>query len=206
MAENFDAMAQGFDTGRRIDRAEIIADEIRGHITSGRGKSAIEFGCGTGLVGLQLASDFDKLLLIDSSAEMVKQVEQKIAKLQLPPSVSALCCDIMADAELNLHADYIFSSLVLHHIMDTEAILRRFYSMLNGGGHLLIVDIDQEDGSFHAKYPDFEGHNGFNHAELAAMALNAGFLAVNINTFYHDSKVYNGKDSPYSLFIMCASK
>ncbi|MCL2286263.1 MAG: class I SAM-dependent methyltransferase [Firmicutes bacterium] len=204
MAENFDAMAQGFDTDRRIDRAEIIADEIRGHITSGREKSAIEFGCGTGLVGLQLAEEFSKLLLIDFSAEMVGQVEQKINKLGIP-SISALCCDIMADTELNLRADYIFSSLVLHHIIDTEAILRRFYTMLNDGGHLVIVDIDQEDGSFHAKYPEFEGHNGFSHAALKALALKAGFATVNIDTFYHDSKVHNGKESPYSLFILDAA-
>jgi len=202
--ENFDLMAKDFDTDKRTARAKAIADEIRRHILAGR-KSAIEFGCGTGLVGLQLVDSFKTLLLIDSSVEMVRQVERKLEGLN-HPAVSTLCYDLLKNAPKNLRADYIFSSLVLHHITDTEAILHRFYAMLNNGGHLLIVDIDEDDGSFHAKYPDFDGYNGFNHSFLKELALKAGFSNVNIEAFYYDSKVYNGKESPYSLFILDAVK
>ena len=202
--ENFDLMARDFDTDKRIIRAKVIANEIRGHILAG-GKSAIEFGCGTGLVGLQLADCFKTLLLIDSSVEMVCQVERKLEGLN-NPAVSTLCCDLLEDVPENLRVDFIFSSLVLHHIPDTKAILRRFHAMLNDGGHLLIVDIGEDDGSFHAKYPDFDGHDGFSHFALTELALKAGFSLVNIETFYHDSKVFNGMESPYSLFILDAAK
>ena len=143
--ENFDAMAKGYDTEKRINRAKIIADKIRSHIPAGDKKSAIEYGCGTGLVGLQLANDFKTLQLIDSSPEMIKLVEEKLSNLN-NPAVTALCGDLMDDASGTLHADYIFSSLVQHHIMDTENALRRFHNILNDGGRLLIVDIDEDDG------------------------------------------------------------
>ena len=207
--ENFNAMAKDFDTDRRIHRAKIISDKIRTHIAGGHKKSAMEYGCGTGLIGLQFVDDFNTLLLIDSSHEMINQVQQKLKNLN-NPMISAICCDLCCDllegtAEIP-PVDYIFSSLVLHHIQNTEAILRRFYDMLNKGGHLLIVDLNADDGSFHAEYPDFEGHNGFAHSTLIALAQKAGFKNTNIETFYHDSKVYKGKENPYSLFILDAAK
>ena len=203
--ENFNAMAKDYDTQPRAVRANTIADKIRTRITSGQEKSAIEFGCGTGLVGLQLLNAFISLNLIDSSPEMINQVNQKLENLNTQ-TASALCCDLMNTIPEIPPVDYIFSSLVLHHIQDTETVLRRLYSLLNHGGHLIIIDIDEEDGSFHAKYPDFEGHNGFNHAALGALAKKAGFANITIETFYHDSKTHNGKENPYSLFIFDAVK
>ena len=78
--ENFDLMAKDYDTDKRADRATVIADEIRRHVGAGKG-SAIEFGCGTGLVGLQLADDFAELTLLDSSVEMVRQAAAGGVKL-----------------------------------------------------------------------------------------------------------------------------
>ena len=196
--ENFDLMAKDYDTSKRAARATAIADEIRRHIGAGKG-TAIEFGCGTGLVGLQLAADFDSLLLLDASIEMVRKVDAKLTAVNCP-AVSAICHNLLEDVPAHLSADYVFSSLALHHIMDTEDVFRRFHRVLNDGGRLLIVDVDEEDGSFHAKYPDFEGHNGFAHRALANIAQNAGFREVKIETFYHDSKVFMGKENPYSLF------
>ena len=198
--ENFDAMAVGYDTDNRIRRAKIIADKINKHIEAGPKKSALEYGCGTGLVGLYLMDDFESLLFVDSSPEMLNQVRQK------SPAALTLSADLMENVPKNLKVDCIFSSLVLHHIKNTEYALRRFYDMLNDGGHLLIVDVDEEDGSFHAKYPEFDGHNGFAHSYLNGLALKVGFKTTNIETFYRDIKVFNGNENPYSLFILNAVK
>lgn len=203
--ENFDAMAAGFDTDQRTGRAKIIADKLHTHIVDGHKKSAIEYGCGTGLVGLQFAKTFKALLLVDSSPEMINQTEQKLGKLE-HPAVSTLCCDFMTDTPAELQADYIFSSLVLHHIKDTQTILSRFYDTLHSGGHLLLVDIDKEDGSFHAEHPNFDGHNGFDQSALIGLVLKAGFVAAEAETFYYDSKAAHGKKAPYSLFILDAVK
>lgn len=198
--ERFDAMAGDFDTDKRNHRANIVADKIRKHIEPGANKTAMEYGCGTGLVGLYLVDDFASLLFVDSSPEMLKQVKQK------NPAALTLCADLLESVPVNFKVDYFFSSLVQHHIKDTEDALRRFYDMLNDGGHLLIVDIDEEDGSFHAKYPDFDGHNGFSHSYLVELARKVGFKAATAETFYRDVKVFEGKESLYSLFILDAKK
>lgn len=203
--DNFDIMAEDFDTVERVNRAKAIADKIQVHIHEGNKKSAVEYGCGTGLVGFQLINRFKTILFVDSSPEMIKQVTRKLEKLN-NPAASTLCSDLIGDVSKKLRADYIFLSLVLHHIKDTKAALQRFYDMLHDGGRLLIVDVDEEDGSFHAKYPDFDGHNGFSHSFIVDAALKTGFETATIETFYNDTKVFEGKKNPYSLFILDAVK
>lgn len=203
--ENFDLYSKNWDTENRTERAKAIANEICNHIEiNSNEKSAMEFGCGTGLVGFQLADRFKSIIFTDSSNGMIEQVEKKISELNI--TASTLCCDFLTDIPSDLHVDYIFSSLVLHHIIDTKMILARLYKVLNNGGHLLIVDIDKDDGSFHAKYPDFDGHNGFDQLSLMNLIKEVGFSKANIHTFYHNSKCFNGKKSPYSLFILDAEK
>jgi len=203
--EDFNLMAKGYDTDKRAERAKIIADEIRCHVHNGQEKTALEFGCGTGLVGLNLADDFKSLLFVDAFSAMVEQVQQKLRDMGKPVG-DAICCNFITDVPRNIKVDYIFSSLVLHHIKDTKSILSRLYQVLNQGGHLLIVDINADDGSFHAKYPDFDGHNGFSRLKIMGLAKTAGFNNVSMKTFYYGSKTVNGEEKPYSLFILDAKK
>jgi len=203
--ENFDTMAKDFDTDRRAKRAEVISDEIRSHIIDGHTKTALEYGCGTGLVGCRLINDFNSILFVDSSPEMIDQVKQKLLHLKRPAE-TAICGDFITEPPQNLSVDYVFSSLALHHIKDTKTILSRLYSVLRSGGHLLIVDINTDDGSFHAQYPDFDGHNGFDQSFLIDLAVKTRFREADAKTFYNGSKTFNGKDSAYSLFILDAMK
>ena len=200
----FDAMAKGFDTDSRKTRAEAVAEALMTRIKVS-GKNAIEFGCGTGLVGLSIAQIFSSLVLIDSSEEMIAEAEKKISK-EDAGKISALCCDLMEKVPEGLCADYIFSSLVLHHIIDIQKALEIFRSILNVGGHLLVVDLNPDDGGFHAKYADFDGHNGFEQAALIALAEQVGFKNVQSHTFYADVKIVGKEEMPYSLFILDAER
>lgn len=201
---SFDRIAKGYDTDSRIERARDITDEIRKHIVDSKTKTAMEYGCGTGLVGLQLLQDFESVIFVDSSSGMIEQIRQKLKDMGLEEH-TALCADFMDDVPSGLCVDYIFMSLVLHHIHDVKTILTRLRGVLREGGHLLVVDLDAEDGSFHANHNDFAGHNGFDRSELIALAIEAGFSAADAKTFYHGTKSAGGRDVPYSLFILDAA-
>jgi SAM-dependent methyltransferase len=107
---------------------------------------------------------------------------------------------------MNLRADCIFSSLVLHHIPDTAAILRRFYEALNPGGRRLCVDLERNDGSFHGNHPGFDGHNGFDRAEPIALTQAAGFAAVSADILYTGRKQIRDREVPYALFVLDAER
>ena len=202
---NYDLIAKDFDTDERIERAKKIADEIRLHINTEHKKSALEYGCGTGLVGFQLIDCFSKLVFTDSSVGMIEQAKQKLFNLGKSKD-DAIVADFIAKMPASISVDYIFSSLVLHHIKDTRIILSRFYNILNSDGKLLIIDLDSDDGSFHANHSNFDGLNGFDHSELINLSADIGFRKISAKTFYYGKRRVNDKDVPYSLFILDAMK
>ena len=202
---SFDEYAKTWDTYERISRAKKIADKIRNSIDSNTKCSAMEFGCGTGLVSFNLYDKFEKITLIDSSKGMIDILSSKINKYKVNNMVTS-CVDLLSENLLDMKFDVIYNSMVLHHIHDTEAIIKKFYKLLNKDGELCIVDLDEEDGSFHKKYQEFDGHNGFNQEKLKRILLSAGFSGVESNTFYYDEKIIEGKKINYSLFLMKARK
>lgn len=189
--ETFDTMAKDFDNERRIKRSKMFADEIRMHITDGHCKKALEYGCGTGLVGFNLIRDFESIIFIDSSVNMIEQVKQKLLKLDKTPSY-ALCCDFLTDIPQDLTVDYIFASLVLHHIKDVKTILSRFYSILRNDGHLLVVDKVAIDGCVPEDPTESDVHNGFKLDELTELTKEVGFVQVESKNFCYGSKAVNG--------------
>ena len=203
--ENFDLMSKNFDTEERIKRSKLFANELKKYIVGVGSKSAIEFGCGTGLVGFELIQNFNSLVFIDSSIGMINIVNQKLHNMGLR-ELQAICCDLMETIPKNLSADYIFSSLVLHHIVETETILTHLFNLLNKDGHLLIIDVNTDNGNFHANRSDFNGHNGFEQTMLKRLCNKIGFKETTITTFYHGCRTVDGNEKPYSLFIMDAIK
>ena len=202
---SFDDYAKTWDTDKRINRAKKVANEIRNSIDSEINYSAMEFGCGTGLVSFNLYDKFKKITLIDSSNGMMEILNSKINESKVNNMVTN-CVDILEEDSIDMKFDVIYNSMVLHHINDTEAIIKKFHELLNKDGYLCIVDLDEEDGSFHKKYPDFDGHNGFNQEKLKSILLKVGFNDIESNTFYYDEKIIEGQKINYSLFLMKARK
>lgn len=201
----FDEDAKQWDNAMRINRAKQVADRIYSEIDSTREYSAMEFGCGTGLVSFNLQDKLKKITLIDSSMGMIEELNKKINKYEVKNMV-AIKVDITEENSLDMKYDLIYNSMVLHHIPDTRAIIKDFYKLLNGEGLLCIVDLDKEDGRFHKKYPDFGGHNGFEQEELKKLMLEAGFKDVKSESFYFDEKVVDDERIAYSLFIIKGRK
>lgn len=194
----FDEMATRYDTAERAWVADIIAQKFRENLAGCEGKTAVDYGCGTGLVGLQLAGCFASLLMVDASAPMVEQVRHKIEKEHLK-NVKTLYADFAADAPAGLSADVIFMAQVLLHIRDTEGILQKLHSLLRPNGRLLVVDFDKKES-----IQDDRVHNGFLQADLIGLAKRCGFQKVRAETFYRGKRMFMNQDA--SLFFLEAEK
>lgn len=200
----FDDYAKKWDTDRRINRAKIISDEIASSIDIKKEYSAMEFGCGTGLISFNLVEKFENITLIDSSKGMIDVVKEKIEKYEVD-NMKPYALDIF-DEEIIEKFDVIYTSMVLHHIQDISGLANKFYTLLNDGGQVIIVDLDKEDGSFHKNEPGFNGHNGFEQEELKDILSKQGFKNINSKSFYYDEKKIDDEKVKYSLFIMKAQK
>lgn len=196
--DKFDMIAQMYDTPERIHIAKVSADAIREYLIDTNDKNAVDFGCGTGLVGMNLLNDFNSMLFLDTSPNMMDQIKQKITDLNLK-NVDTLCFDFEKEGLPDFHADYIFMVQVLLHIHDPEILLSRLYDVLNDGGHLLIVDFDKNDNVV----SDFV-HNGFNQEELTDLMTKIGYKDIQSRTFYSGSKIFMGQDA--SMFVLDSQK
>lgn len=196
--EKFNLIANKYDTPERNELAKLTANIIREYITNGREKDAIDYGCGTGLVGMQLLDDFRSVLFVDAADNMIEQVNEKIIQSQAK-NAKACCFDFLTNFPADLHTDYIIMVHTLIHIKEVESILSHLYGILNEGGHLLIVDFDEND-----KIISDEVHNGFNQEKLSNVLEKIGFTNVQAKLFHHGKKLFMNQDA--SIFILDAKK
>ncbi|WP_033165583.1 class I SAM-dependent methyltransferase [Clostridium sp. KNHs205] len=194
----FDMMATGYDTPERIRIAKIISNAVRENLDDADNKKAIDFGCGTGLVGLNLLKDFKSVLFLDSSPNMIEQINQKIKKFNIT-NADTLCFDLEKESITNTRADYIILAQVLLHIMDIEPVLAGLYDMLNDEGHIIIADFVKND----AVVSDIV-HNGFVQEELIELMTRIGFKDIKFKPFYTGSKIFMNQDA--TLFILDSQK
>lgn len=194
----FEMLADEYDTSERIQIARVASEAIRQYLVDANQKNAIDFGCGTGLVGISLLNDFNSMLFLDTSQNMINQLKQKITDLNIQ-NVDTLCFDFEKESLSDLHADYIFMAQVLLHINDVELVLSRLYDVLNVGGHLLIVDFNKNEEIVSDKV-----HNGFDQEELRDLMAKIGYRDIQSKTFYSGSKIFMNQDA--SLFILDSQK
>lgn len=202
---SFDNYAENWDTDIRISRAKIIAEEIHNILGGKKSCTAMEFGCGTGLISFNLIDSFKSTTLIDSSKNMIDILRDKIEKHHIN-KMKTYKLDITDNKKIGSKYDVIYNSMVLHHILDIENIIKIFYELLNNKGELCIVDLNEEDGKFHKKELEFKGHNGFSQTKLKNVLIDAGFKDVKIQTFFYGEKMMEGEKISYSLFIVKAKK
>lgn len=112
--QKFDAIANQYDTVERVEISKIIANTIKRYITNSKNKVFIDFGCGTGLVGMELLEEFKSMIFMDASNNMIECVKEKIGKLQILDA-KTICVDIEADCNINMKVDYIFIVQTLLH-------------------------------------------------------------------------------------------
>lgn len=196
--EQFDRMAGHYDTPQRIRMAKITADAIRADLLDVKDKTAIDFGCGTGLIGLELAEDFRSILLLDASQNMVDIAEKKILDLKIP-NAQAVCVDFETADHPDLQTDYIVMVNVLIHIKDYRSVLSMLYKRLTPGGHLLIADFDKND-----QINSELVHNGFEQDSLQGILGEIGFRDVKSRTFFTGTNLFMDKDA--SIFLLDAQK
>jgi len=200
----FDARAATWDDDpAKVERARAVADAIVGAVPLDSAMNAMEYGCGTGLLSFMLRPRLGRITLADASAGMLAVAAGKIAAAN-DTCMRTVKLDLLADPMPAERYDIIYSLMTLHHVADTDAILRRFHAALVTNGLLCIADLDAEDGSFHGA--GFDGHPGFDRALLGVKARQAGFATVQFSTAYEIDKKVDGRARRYPVFLMVASK
>ncbi|WP_294352578.1 class I SAM-dependent methyltransferase [uncultured Clostridium sp.] len=202
---SFDEKARMWDNPERIKRTEILSKAIIERIEDASEKTALEIGCGTGLFTTRLSKVLKEVACFDTSEEMVKVLKEKIKEGNLK-NISIYTEEILNNEEFYEKFDIVYSSMVFHHIVDIEKEFELLSKLLKKSGQVIIIDLDEEDGSFHKNEKDFNGHNGFNRDEFKDILEKYGFMDVTFETVFNGTKIVLDKGVDYSLFLCVAQK
>jgi 2-polyprenyl-3-methyl-5-hydroxy-6-metoxy-1,4-benzoquinol methylase len=203
---DFDRHAAAWDADpERIRRTQAIAEAIGEGVPVDPSMTAMEYGCGTGLLSFPLSERFKQILLVDSSQGMLDVLSKKIGESG-KTNMRALNADLLVERDVRLEAvSVIYSALVLHHVGDVEKIFTIWHSLLKSPGYLFIADLDKENGMFHG--PEFTGHNGFDRESLGAIARATGFIGVRFRTVVEITKTCrDGMLRRFPVFLLTCRK
>jgi ubiquinone/menaquinone biosynthesis C-methylase UbiE len=204
MMNEFDQKAAQWDAKPvRVARAQAVAEGIKAAVSLSAHLTALEYGCGTGLLSFALQPDLGRITLADSSSGMLDVLRDKIAVARIQ-NMMPIQLDLMIDPLPIDRYQLIYTLMTLHHIADTDRMLRAFYDLLATPGTLCVADLDKEDGTFHED--EFHGHLGFDREELSAQATEIGFQSVHFSTVFHMIKNVQGITKDFPIFLMVARK
>ena len=199
---SFDASAKTWDQDPvKLARAQAVADGIRSQVPPQA--RALDYGCGTGLLGFALRSHCGQIALADSSAGMLAVLDEKIAASSAT-NMRSTRLDLVTDPLPPDRYELICTLMTAHHIADTDKLLRDLHALLASPGYLCIADLDAEDGSFHG--PEFDGHQGFVRDALKRKAEAAGFRDVSFTTVFQMQKGSGPQQTEFPIFLMVARK
>jgi predicted TPR repeat methyltransferase len=197
---SFDARAATWDDDpAKVERANAVAHKISATIALDRSLRMLEYGAGTGLVTEALRDFVGPVTMADTSTGMRDVMRAKIEAGAITDA-RVWDLDLATQPVPDERFDLIVTVLALHHIENIGGVLKGFAELLEADGTLCVVDLDEEDGSFHGDH--FEGHRGFERSALASDLAAAGFSDVVFNDCHHI--VRDGVN--YRLFLATCSR
>jgi predicted TPR repeat methyltransferase len=203
---DFDKEAASWDEHpARVRLAKDIADAILRRIVVTSDMNALDFGCGTGLLTIQLQPLVRSITGIDSSQGMLDVFNAKIARLKLT-NVRALLVDLDRGDTLAGNYHLIVSNMTLHHVKEIGPLFGQFYDIMAPSGYLCIADLDLDDGRFHENNTGVF-HFGFDRAALRKTLIEAGFDNVQDMSAAEVMKpTLNEEMKQFTVFLMTGQK
>ena len=194
---HFDTAARDWDQRPMSQQLAAVPERLLAQLPLQASDHVLDFGAGTGLLSVPIAPKVAQVTALDMSAAMLQVLDEKGLA-----NNSTLQQDIFAGLPGRYHA--VVSCMALHHVADTAALLRAFAAALHPGGRIALVDLYQEDGSFHGDN-EAKGvqHFGFAPEALQALAEQAGLMDI---AFSDILRLQHRNGRAYPLFLMTGRK
>ena len=163
---------------------ELIADhdlyartvlEMISHVDHPSLKTVVELGPGEGSFLPQLAQQFERVIALDNSRDMLDQAREFTHKTGAT-NVEYRLGELALLADEGLSVDCIIANMVLHHVPAPAAIFREAATLLRPGASIFISELSRHDQEW-VKESCGDLWLGFSTDELSGWAREAGLIA-----------------------------
>jgi len=175
----FDQAAAHWDAEpRRVELARAVGKAILHQVQTTPDMHVLDYGCGTGLLGLFLLPHVRSVTGVDNSPGMLQVLKEKIRTGGIK-QMSAERLDLRHNAVPASRYNLIVVNMVMHHVDRIDALLAAFHRMLLPGGFVAIADLDPEQGLFHRpEVAESVYHHGFDRSSFKDSLIRAGFTNI----------------------------
>ncbi|MCL4206218.1 MAG: methyltransferase domain-containing protein [Pirellulaceae bacterium] len=204
MPTYFDQAATTWDDNPvRVALMRDVAEAIFRQVQLASDMELLDYGCGTGLISFFLAPHVAAVTAVDSSEGMLAVLREKIDQTGTR-NIRAMRLDLEQDAVPDARFDLIVVNMVMHHVADSERMLRNFHAMLRPAGVLCVSDLDTEPGVFHdSEAAATVHHHGFDRQGFRGMMERSGFHDVRETTAHTIRKpVAESGERDFPVFLM----
>jgi ubiquinone/menaquinone biosynthesis C-methylase UbiE len=190
---HFNEVANDWDSPGKTSMMQELALKTKKILNLNKHVDILDFGTGTGLFAFEFNDHAKSITGVDVSDGMLEVFDKKAKNLD---HIKSRNIDL-EDEILEEQYDLIISSMAFHHLNHPQLVLKKLKKNLSNNGQIAIVDLDQEDGTFH---PNNEAmgvkHFGFSKEELNMWA---NELDLEFNHIFINSILKNGKE--YKQFL-----
>ncbi|MDR3570423.1 MAG: class I SAM-dependent methyltransferase [Syntrophobacteraceae bacterium] len=203
---DFDKKAASWDDNPQRVR---LANDIGGAIVAEKiltpAMDVLEFGCGTGLLTLQLSPLVHGVTAMDGSRGMLDVIEAKIRDQGLK-NIKTQLLDPSKGGIIEGAYDAVISSMTLHHVQEIGPLLAQFHRVMIPGAYLCLADLDPEEGKFHGENPTVF-HEGLDRQMVEKILTRTGFYDVRDKTAATVEKTLpGGETATFTVFLITARK
>lgn len=188
---HFNQTANEWDTPEKEVLNKRYSERIKSLIPPKKIRKILDLGCGTGLLISNFQNENNTLIGVDTSEGMLSVFNEKFKN---KANTKSFLLNLEENDFNEKNFDLIVSSMAFHHLRQPDQMIKKLKKLLTSDGVIAIIDLDQEDGSFH---PDPKNmgvfHSGFSNETTSSWINEANFKQVHreiIHTIHKNNKSY----------------
>ena len=201
--EFFNEIAPDWEEMRKNYYDESIREKILESGLLKKEMTVLDLGAGNGYVSRAVAGHVGKVIAVDISGEMLKELKKK-AREDGIGNIEILENDGLDMTLENESVDMVFASMYLHHIEEPQDAIKEMYRVLKPGGFVFLADFcEHKDTEMKEKMHD--AWPGFNTDEVKKWFNKRRFRNINVETLRYAAGK-KGYKSKADIFVLLAEK
>jgi len=173
----FDKVAKQWDEMRESFFSENVREKAFTVARVQQGELAADIGAGTGFITEGLVQRGLKVIAVDQSEVMIKEMREKFHSVD---TVNYRVGDINSLPIKDKEVDYVFANMLLHHVEKPKAAIKEMTRILKSSGVLVITDLDEHKFEF-LKTEQHDRWMGFKREDVKHWFIEAGLKDVAVD-------------------------